>query len=148
VISDYGMELATRTIVTDGQGKFGIAGGTDSYYGEVELLANAYGADGEQNGDEATATQQELNDQAARNLNGRNPVPVQLRIPDNSSLNPNGVLKMKHLVPGIHVPLFVDHHGRALRQMLKLNAVSVEETARGETIKVKLGPSTAEEEEA
>lgn len=137
-VSVYGMELATTYIVTDGQGGFGIAGGTDDYYGEVELINTAYDEDT----DEEVPSTAELTSQAVRNLANRKPTPLMVRVADNSSLNPDGVLTVDDLVPGVHIPLLMNFGIRQVSQMQKLDKVSFEETSDGETIGVTLSPAT------
>lgn len=137
-ISVYGMELATYAAVTGGNGAFGVAGGPDPYYGLWEILDSAY--DEDEGGQ--MPSQGELESQARRNLTGRNPTPLQVRIPENSSLNPNGVLTIDHLVPGVQVPLRADLTIRSVSQNQKLSKVTVRETAAGETITITLLPST------
>lgn len=136
-VSVYGMELGTRAVVTDGQGTWGAAGGTDAYYGIWERLDTAY--------DEKAATSPttaELVSQAQRNLVGRNPTPLQVRIPDNSTLNMNGVLTIDDLVPGVYVPLRATLNLVEVSQMQKLQNVKVHETPSGETVQVTLYPAS------
>ena len=71
-VSEYGLDLATSYVVTNGQGVYGIAGSNDSYYGEWEMLSNPY--DETDTGSQPTAN--EMASQAKRNLAGRNPAPV------------------------------------------------------------------------
>jgi hypothetical protein len=67
------------------------------------------------------------------------------RVPDNTRLNPDGVLSIDDLVPGVWVPLSVSVPGRTLTQVQKLDKMSVEETAgEGEVIKVTLSPAYTE----
>jgi hypothetical protein len=125
----YGMELATRAVSTDGKGLVGIAGGVDPYYGAWTRLNNAYDEDASE-----SPTLAELRSQAQRNLAGRNPVPMMVRIPDGSSLNPRGSIKIEQLVPGVFFPLLATILGRTVSQMQKLNEMSVTETEGGEAI--------------
>lgn len=144
-ISIYGMEFASWSISTDGEGNAGIAGNADPYYGNVELLATAYDEETADK-DEAPPTVAELRSQAVRNLAGRNPVPVHVGVPENSRLNPNGVLAIGDLVPGVHIPLTVASPIRTLSQMQKLNNVKVTETSSGEEITVSMGPASASDD--
>ena len=138
IVSLYGSELATRAIVTDGQGNWAAAGGDDPFYGEWEVLHTAY--------DE---TEGEMHSQAQRNMSGRNPTPLQVRVPDNSSLNPNGVLSVDDLVPGVYIPVLANINIRKVSQTQKLDTVKFEQTPDGETISVTMSPSTkADEPEA
>lgn len=144
-VSVYGAELGTRAVSTDGQGHYGIAGGIDPYYGEWERLDTAY--------DEATSsgpppTQAELASQAQRNLSGRNPTPVQVRIPDNSTLNPAGVLSVDNLVPGTYIPLLATLSARTISQMQKIQSVGFSETPTGERISITLFPASDPDEVA
>ena len=114
--------------------------------GLVEILDTAFDeTDGEdwnaEAGPQEPPSIAEMASQASRVLSGRNPVPVVVRVPDNSSLNPNGVLSVSDLVPGVFVPLVANLPGRALSQMQKLDRVRFEETGEGETIQVTLSPA-------
>lgn len=139
VITYYGMEQSSISYATDGQGNVGIAGETDDYYGPWELLATAYD---ESSGD-APPSVAELTSQAQRNQAGRGRTPVVVRIPDNSTLDLRGSLEMKHLVPGILMPLRVKIMGEELLQMQKLQSVTFTETPKGEEIKVTLYPAAS-----
>lgn len=136
-VTEYGLDLATRYVVTNGQGVYGVypsATNIDPYYGEWEMLSNPY--DETDTGSNSTAN--EMASQAKSNLLGRNPAPVLVRVPDGSSLDPRGALQMKHLVPGVFVPLEASLTARKIVQMQKLDKVVVTETPEGETINVTL----------
>lgn len=139
-VTAYGMELGTRAIATDGQGHWGEAGGIDPYYGAWERLATAYD---EETDDGPPPTEAVLRSQAQRNLSGRNPTPIQVRIPDGSSLNPKGVLGVEHLVPGTYIPMTSSLTARKISQMQKLNKVDFTESAEGEQITVTMFPASA-----
>lgn len=140
-VSVYGMELATHAICSDGEDTYAVAGAIDPYYGEWEILVTSDTEEGEQ-----SPTLEELTSQARANLAGRKPTPLQVRIPDNSSLNPNGVLSMSDLVPGVWIPLRAETPIRSIQQMQKLNAVTVTEDESGETINVTLYPAAGADE--
>lgn len=140
-VSVYGMELATAATVTDGQGRWGTAGGNDPYYGEVELLATAYDEEAS-----TAPTDAELVSQAERNLYGRNPTPLMVRVPDNSSVNMEGGIKITDLVPGVYIPLRATLNIRDVSQMQKLQSVKVIETESGEDVQVVMAPSTKSDE--
>lgn len=144
VITQYGMELSTIVAHTDGKGHFGLAGEADPYYGEWETLYQAYDEDAERDGDEPPSVA-ELESQAKRTHDQSRLPPLVVRIPDNTSLNPNGVLTVEDLVPGVHIPLTAKLPGRTVTQMQKLDSMSVEESAEGgEQIKVVLSPAPSE----
>lgn len=137
-ISVYGMEMATFAAVTGGNGMYGVSGGRDSYYGQWEILDSAY----DEEADSTAPTQSELNSQAVRNLSGRVPTPIQIRVPENAMINPNGVLTMDNLVPGIQVPVRAKLAIRQVQQYQKLSKVQVNDDASGEKIQITLVPST------
>lgn len=145
IISQYGAELATRVIMTDGKGVWGAAGGTDPFYGEWEVLHQAYDEQSAAVDGTDPPTRAELEDQAKRSLLQGKVPPLVVRVPDNTRLNPNGTLTMDDLVPGTWIPLSASLPGRTLVQMQKLDKMSVEETAgEGEVIKVTLSPAYVE----
>jgi len=98
---------------------------------------NAYNEEGT-----TAPTVGELNSQAARNTSGRSPVPVEVRVPDNSSLVLSRTLRISDLVPGVRVPLRATLNARALSQDQKLDHLVVTETAKGETVQITLTPAT------
>lgn len=142
VVTMYGMEHATHSAVTSEQGIYGVAGANDPFYGEWEILDTAYNEEGTE-----APTQAALQSQAERNLSGRNPVPLVVRVPDNSTLNPNGVLSITDLVPGIRIPLRATLTAKKVVQMQKLDRVQVkEDPENGEQIQVTLSPASQSDE--
>lgn len=146
IITEYGMDLATISTVTDGKGRSGIFGTADPYYGLVEVIDTAYdessGEDWNEGEEQAEPPSvKEMRSQARRIIAGRNPSPMVVRVPDNSTLNPRGVLSISDLVPGVHIPLVAQLPGQRLSQMQKLDNMSVEETKDGETISVTMSPA-------
>lgn len=145
IITQYGMELATYVAHTDGKGHWGDAGGVDPYYGEWEMLHQAYDEDAQGANPADPPSVAELESQAARTYRQGSKPPLVVRIPDNTSLNPNGVLTIADLVPGVWIPLSASLPGRTVSQMQKLDSMTVEETAdKGEEIKVTLSPAYAQ----
>ena len=143
IVSSYGMEHATLAAVTDNQTHYGVFGGVDPYYGEWEILDAAY--DEATAGDTEPPSVAEMTRQAERNLNGRNPVPIIVRVPDNSALNPQGMVSIDDLVPGTRFPLIATLAGRTFSQLQKLDSMQVKETPEGETVSVTLSPSAADD---
>ena len=143
IVTYYGLEHATHATVTSSEGLYGTTGANDAFYGEWEILDNAYDESGT-----VAPTEAALLSQAVRNLDGRNPVPLHVRVPDNAQLNPNGVLKIAHLVPGIRIPLRATLLSLEVSQMQKLDRVVVSEDGeRGESIQVTLSPASQNDEE-
>jgi len=139
IVTQYGMNGATHAFVTSAEGLVGVAddNANDPYFGEWEILDTAYDEDGTD-----APTQSALDSQADRNLSGKMPPPIIVRVPQNATLNPDGALKITDLVPGTRIPLTATLSGTVITQMQKLNSVIVTETAEGETIRVSLGPAT------
>jgi hypothetical protein len=150
-ITEYGADLATQYVVSDGQGGWAEAGAPDPYYGEVELVAQAYGEDSFNVLDPGTGqvigttiTQAELQDQANRNLAGRNPVPTILNIPDNAALDVSrSGLGIDVLVPGVYIPVQATLSGRTMAQVQKLKSLTVKQDSTGETVSVSMTPANA-----
>jgi hypothetical protein len=111
------------------------------YYGPWSLIVTAFDEEGT-----TEATQSELNGQAARALNGRMPVPVEVRIPDGSGVRLSSTLTIHDLVPGVQVPLLATLNARKLSQMQKIDLVVVTETPEGEMIALTLTPATKPDE--
>jgi hypothetical protein len=153
IISEYGMLLATDFGVTNNNGVFGLATrrdpGTLPAYGLVELLASAYGeSEADSSGTTETLTSEAqaalavtLTDQAERNIAHRYPTPVIVRVPDNSTLNPQTPISFDHLVPGVWVPLRADGLIRSIAQWQKLDLVTVTDDPAGEKIAVTFSPA-------
>lgn len=147
VVTAYGNELATYAAVTGAEGMWGSAVASDEvdpvtgehpYYGIWEILDDAY----DEEGDTTVPTQSELESQAQRNLSGRLPTPVTVRVPDGSSLASTSAITIDDLVPGVQVPLVATLAGRRFSQMQKLDKLEVTEDPSGEQIKVTLSPES------
>lgn len=139
-VTAYRAELATRTVVTDGEGNWGDAQTDQEYYGLVELLATAYSEE-----EAELPTTAELTSQAQRNMAGRNPIPLVVRVSDNSELNPEGVLAISLLVPGVRIPLRVQSSIFQINQMQKLDRVTVVEDAQGERVQIITSPAGSDD---
>ena len=148
VVTLYGMDLATEAWVLGQEPQDGSAtpvghyGANDPYYGEWEVLDTPYNEGGED-----SVTQGALDSQAQRNVAGKNPTPLMVRIPDNSTINPAGVLKISDLVPGVRVPLRATLTARKITQMQKLREMRVTEQEGGETVTVNLAPASLNDED-
>jgi hypothetical protein len=153
VISEYGMSLATDMAVTNNNGVYGLVSrrpeGEVGPYGIVEQLSSAYGESTDDTGaasdtltEEALANlQQVLTDQAERNIAHRYPTPQIVRVPDNSSLDPETPVHINHLVPGVWVPLRANGVVRSIAQWQKLDLLTVTEDAQGEKVTVTFTPA-------
>jgi hypothetical protein len=139
IVTEYGADHAQAAYVVGQEGAYGQAINLENldYYGPWTSIYTAYNEEGTD-----APTQAELNSQASRNLSGRSPAPVEVRIPDNSSIILEKGLSISDLVPGVQIPLLATLNARKLSQMQKIDHVVVTETAEGENIQVTLTPAT------
>jgi hypothetical protein len=155
IVTEYGMGLANWYAVTNNSGVAGIAyplGHTASNwferYGPVEMTSSAYS---EQEASKAStenlttaerdALVKSLTKQATNGVAHRYPVPVNVRVPDNSALNPQVNLGINQLIPGVWIPLRATLTCRKLAQWQKLDSVDVEEVAGTEAVRVTMSPA-------
>lgn len=137
VVSMYGMDVCTYSAVTDGEGLWGADSRDQMYYGEVEMLATAY----DEENDTTNPSEPELRSQAQRNLSQRFPIPIEVRVPDNSAINPNSeTFTFDMLVPGVKVPLMATAGCRSLRQDQKIDKVDIRQDDKGEVVTLTLLP--------
>lgn len=137
IVTAYGADMAASVYVIGEDGKYGQAHQASGYYGPWTKILTAYNEEGSDG-----PTQAELNSQAQRGLSGRLPVPVEVRVPDNSGIRLDESLTIDDLVPGVQVPLLATLNARQLSQMQKIDHVVVEETPEGENVQVTLTPAT------
>jgi hypothetical protein len=140
IVTEYGADHTQAAYSVGRDGAYGSALNPDNldYYGPWTAMYTPYSES-----DTNTPTQDELNSQALRNLSGRSPVPLEVRIPDNSSLLLSETLTVDMLVPGVQVPLLATLNARPISQMQKLDHVAVSESAEdGERVAVMLTPTT------
>jgi hypothetical protein len=134
----YGSQLATHVGVTGADGDYGFAGALDPYYGEWEVLEDAFNED---DADASPPSQEDLDSQARSSLVGRNPTPLEVRLPANAELSPTSAITIDELVPGTQVPLRASFAGRRFNRMQKLNEVRVTEDGKGVKTQVTLVPA-------
>lgn len=162
VVSEYGMSAANVFAVTNNNGVYGVVARVATPFtssphvtpppeGYLEQLASAYGESAGGATDETltaealAALKQTLYDQASRNINGRWPVPVLVRVPDNTSLNPELNLGINQLIPGVWIPLRAVGTLRKVTQMQKLDSVQVnQDAAGGERVTIIMSPAPVE----
>jgi hypothetical protein len=137
IVTAYGADMASAVYVAGSNGRVGKAIALSPYYGPWTMILTAYNEEGT-----ADPTQAELDSQAKRNINGRSVVPVEVRVPDNSTVRLNETLTINDLVPGVQVPLLATLNARQLSQLQKIDFVTVTETPDGETIQLTLTPAT------
>jgi hypothetical protein len=152
VVTEYGMQLANYSAVTNGSGIWAAVRPVDEpeeniYYGPIELLASAYGeadgtADGERDHGADERMKEAMLEQAKRNIANRWPTPIVVRVPDNSTLNPSVNITFDQLVPGVWIPLTSRGTLREVSQWQKLDSVSVTvDPDKGEQVAVVMSPA-------
>jgi len=139
IVTAYGSDHTQIAYVAGHEGAYGEAVNPDNLalYGPWTRVYTPYNEEGT-----VAPTVGQLNGQAARNTSGRSPVPVEVRVPDNSTIRLSDSLTINHLVPGVQMPLLATLNARAQNQLQKLDHVTVKETSKGETIQVTLTPAT------
>lgn len=151
IVSEYGMSMANRYAVSDGNGLYGEAtrlnsDGEDPTYGLVEMLSSSWASDSSEDFDTYTeAAAQKIRDSfkefAERSIGDRYPPPVVVRIPDNTTLNPDAVISIQQLVPGVVIPLRSVSTLRTVVGSQKLDSVKVvEQSPQGEVISITVSP--------
>jgi hypothetical protein len=155
IVSEYGMSMANRYVVSDGNGVWGEAtrldvSGNDSTYGLVEMLSSTWASDSSE--DSGTYTQEGLQtviesfeEFAERSISDRFPPPVVVRLPDNTSIQPGAVVSIQHLVPGVVIPLRSNSTLRSVVQSQKLDSITVTEEAGKESIQITMSPFTRDD---
>ena len=151
IVTEYGMLLATTYAVTNNSGIFGVVERDPLGYGPVELLASAFGESEADAGavveevltsEARLALEKVLTSQAERGIASRYPAPVQVRVPDGSTLTPETEVDINHLIPGVWVPLRASGTLREIAQWQKLDVVNVTETAdEAEKVSVTFSPA-------
>lgn len=157
IVTEYGMQAANVFGVTNNSGIYGLAdrlkrdsGGHIIIppEGYVEQLALAYGetvgaVDSEVLTPAAKAElEATLRDQADRNVSGRWPPPLVVRVPDNTTLNPELNLGINQLVPGIWIPLNEVGTLRKASQLQKLDSMQVTQAdGKAESITLVMSPA-------
>jgi hypothetical protein len=155
IVSEYGMSMANRYAVSDGNGLWGEATrldafGGDEIYGLVEMLSSSWASDSQEDYDTYTqAGAQKIRDSfaayAESSIADRYGPPVVVRIPDNTTLNPETTLSIQQLVPGVVIPLRSFGTLRTVVSKQKLDSVKVVEIAGTETISITLSPFNRED---
>lgn len=150
IVTEYGMQAANVYAVTNNSGVYGVAEAEDPMfedYGYIEMVNSAWGEEDE-GGSDLTLTaearealEETMNEQADRNIGSRWPVPVIVRVPDNSTLSPDVQVTINQLVPGVFIPLRSDVTLREVAGMQKLDRIIVQQDAKGERVQVTMSPA-------
>jgi hypothetical protein len=140
VVSEYGSELATRSYVTNNTGYASVATADQqwtAYYGLIDNVVTNYE---EAKGTDAPtpAEAEAMLEQARRDIDGRTPAPVRLRLPGAVSLAPDFPVPFAQLIPGAWSRLTATRTCRNVSQWQKLNKVSVLDDAGGERVSIEM----------
>jgi hypothetical protein len=151
IVTEYGMSMANYFGVTDNNGTWGAASrleeGEPGPMGWIEMLASAYGESEGKEVEQSLSKEARkrlvarFEEQAQRNIAPRYPTPLVVRIPDNSTLNPELNLGINQLVPGVWIPLRAENTVRRVAQWQKLDSMTVEQDGNGERIAVVMSPA-------
>lgn len=149
IVTEYGAQAANVYASTNNNGIYGIVERDfmRDEYGSIEMLNSAWGEEDEAGTTETLTSEarekleESLTEQAERNISARWPVPVVVRVPDNSTLNPDVQLGINQLIPGVHIPLRATQTLRKVAQVQKLDVVKVTQTSSGEQVRVTMSPA-------
>ena len=134
---EYGNQLATRGVVTNGHGYAGIASappGMVDEWGHVDLLVTNEN-DGQLNNIPTPEEIASWGETAGHNIAGRFPPPVAIVIPANTTLLPGSNWEIDDLVPGAWFQASVTQLCRSVSEYQRISEVVVTEQAPdGETI--------------
>ncbi len=142
-VYDSGLDLAVIAHNSTDSGEEGVepyvgsAGEVHPIYGPWTSIGTAENETGEDD----VPNQAALNSQAERDLVGRNVVPQQIVMPEGSQLLLSDTLSIDALVPGVTMPVRATMNLREVQQDMRLQEMTVSETAEGETISVTLLPA-------
>jgi hypothetical protein len=137
-IVEYGNQLITRAIVTNGKGYAGMVVAPDDVlaaYGYIDDLTSNVSESSIVDGPPSVEDVTEWAETARRKLDGAYPSPVAIVIPANTTLLPDSPWTFDDLFPGAWFQITVDRLCRSVTEWQRLHEVVVEERApNGETI--------------
>lgn len=138
-IVEYGNQLITRAIVTNGKGYAGMAVTADdamlATYGYIDDLTTNVSEGSIAEGPPSVEDISTWMETAQRKLLGAAPSPMSIVIPANTTLLPGSPWSMAQLVPGSWFKVSVNRMCRVVTDWQRLHEIIVEETATsGETI--------------
>jgi hypothetical protein len=138
-IVEYGNQLYTRCVVTNGQGWAGVdeiglpATGRNSYGYVDKLINNATEEDVSTKPTEAQL--RSWQESAVKNLVDTHPAPLGIVVPANTTLLPGAPWRVEDLIPGAWFQVSVTRLCREVTEWQRLHAMQVEELAgQGETV--------------
>lgn len=139
-IVEYGVQLATRTFVTNGKGFAGMAVAPDPWaqpdvYGYIDALITNQNEEATSDAPPSAGELAEWQATAERNL--RYPTPASIVVPANSTLMPGAPWTVRDLIPGSWFQVSVTRLCRQMVEWQRLHEVRVTESApNGETVQI------------
>lgn len=143
-IAEYGNELGTTYVLTNGAGFAGVASAPASViakYGHVDLVASTFSEASTSDDPNGAPTPQELASmltQAQKQITMSHPPPVQVNIGENSTLMPSAPWDVNTIMPGAWFDFTVDQGlcRTMIAEPLRLHSVNVDESATGEVVHI------------
>lgn len=114
----------------------GSAGGEHEFYGVWTQIVTTESEEGS-----SDPTQEALNGQAGRQLVGRTPVPLEIRVPTGAGMKPSFDLTIADLVPGVEMPVLALLNLRKVSQLQRIEKVTVTEDPGNESVGITLTPA-------
>jgi len=137
-IVEYGSELRTRAITTDGNGKYSRAVAPDEYLDYYGVIDRVVTNDSEGAEDEPDALQEALDSQSDRELVSGYPAPVEIQVPANTRVDPCCLINFEEFVPGAWVPIESSLVCRKMTQWQRIASVNVIYDQSGEVVNLTL----------
>ena len=139
MLTEYGSELVTRAIVTDGKGHAGISvNGTyspETSYGQIDKLISNVAENSTSTAAPSAGEIAQWADTAKRALSGHAPAPLGIVIPANVTLMPGAPWDPNQIIPGAWFDITVTRFCRTLHEFQRIDNLSVSETApQGEQV--------------
>jgi hypothetical protein len=137
-IVEYGNQLGTRGIVTNGHGAAGVSAvdtAAQIEYGTIDWITTNE-IDGQEVGDPTAQEVSSWGDTATRSIAERVPAPVAVVIPANTTLMPGAPWEINDLVPGAWFQISLSRFCRTVNEWQRLHEIVVtEEAPNGESVK-------------
>lgn len=137
-VVEYGSELNTRAVTTDGNGRYSLRVAKPeylNYYGPMDKVTTN---ESETAGEAAAVLDEALKTQADRLLVSGYPSPVEVHVPDNTRIDPCCVINYPEFVPGAWVPVESVAVCRKMTQWQRIATVSTFYDGTGETVSLTL----------
>jgi len=140
-VVEYGSQLSTRAFTTNNDGAYSMAVAPQEwidYYGQIDdVVSNV-----DENTDDEAAREARMS-QSDRALHSSFPAPLQIQVPENSTLDKRAPVGYEELLPGAWVPVEARAGCRAVQQWMRVNAVTTTLSEGEEAVAVSLATPPA-----